>query len=233
MEEIQYLFLAAPLILAGISLMLQHFFDDADRYRVFCAELRAKYLLINAGPLMLIENRKEKPSIILQDFLRFRLVRLHFGIINFIIIFGLGLVISILVSTVILGFEYQQNHPTALIKYFYLIGPSISLLALFCFIVQITFARQNYKTAERITNITQWDLNNKGTFEKQCSAIIADYNVPCNRQPIEIKGIYNVMTNLTIFLYNALHSFFFIIISDAICLTILCPAFWKKLGVVL
>ncbi len=50
MEAFQYLFISASLILAGVSLLLKHFFNDADYYRSFCAELRAKYILTAVDP---------------------------------------------------------------------------------------------------------------------------------------------------------------------------------------
>ncbi|CAB5161395.1 hypothetical protein D3OALGA1CA_5076 [Olavius algarvensis associated proteobacterium Delta 3] len=231
MLEIQYLFIAAPLILTGISLLLQHFFDDSDKQRIFCSELRAKYLLTNTGPLSFIASDPSQLTNILKEFLRFRLVRLHFGIVNFIIIFGLGLVIAILLSTVILGFIYQNNNPQNQIKYFFLIWPSISLLTLFCLIVQITFARQNCKTAERIRELIEWDLNGEGAFEDQCSRIVDQNQTPVERQTMEIKGAYKWITDINIRIYRRLYSFLTVIIADAICLGILCPWLWETIGI--
>ncbi|WP_319409121.1 hypothetical protein [uncultured Desulfosarcina sp.] len=177
--------------------------------------------------MSLLSTNPDKKIEILQDFLKFRLVRLHFGIVNFIIISGLGLIIAVLASATILGFHYNKIKE---IEYFYFFSRPTILLTAFCVVVQIAFARQSYKTAERICNLTSWDLNGNGSFEDQCSKIVADNQTPANRQTKIITGPYKWITKATILLYYNFWSTGFVIVSDFLFLAILCPKFfdWFK-----
>ena len=77
----------APAILfVAVSMTLAHFFSDSDRHRGICEIIRAKYLLPGRCPRDLWMSDAEpgahsNNSAILEDYVKYRLVKIHFGLI--------------------------------------------------------------------------------------------------------------------------------------------------------
>jgi len=157
---------APPVIFIGVSMLLTHFFHDSDRHRGTCAELRAKYILTNKGPQDYLDEstayKTKLKAIIIEDFLKFRAIRLHFGIINAIIIMSLGLLIAILL--------YTALHCCTR-NYFGVIFPFV-LLSILCFYLQRAYAEQGITTARRINELEEEKIGDKGTFEQQIEKLM-------------------------------------------------------------
>jgi hypothetical protein len=206
---------APPVIFIGISLLLTHFFNDADRHRGICAHLRAKYILSDKGPQSYLDEANtanidpiKKIDLrvqIIEDYLRFRAIKLHFGIINGIIILGLALVIAILAYTV----QYCCHT-----EYWYVVFP-ILLLFILCFVLQVTYAEQGITTSRRINELEGKNIVNKGTFEQQCEEIMGD----------ELPDIKNhrfyLFTKKTIWYYSKFGNFWACVTVDAVFLLLI------------
>jgi hypothetical protein len=161
-------------ILAATSFILQHFFEDSDRHRVICLKLRAKYMLNYKGPLLYAnkagKDQDEVTVNIIKDYLRYRLVRAHYGIINAIIFLGFSFLIALIIFLITMC--HEKGATSANGGVYKCIVLFLGALIFICLVLQYSFARQNCVTAWLLHRLSKDPIENYGSFEKQCEDIL-------------------------------------------------------------
>ncbi|SDP84355.1 hypothetical protein [Desulforhopalus singaporensis] len=177
-----------PVILfIPVSIILTHFFDDSDSHRGICEKIRARYCLLKINPLDLWNidpenknNDKTKPekeidreaqAVLLEDYLRFRLIKLHFGLVTSVVAIGLGLW-----NMAVIHFFYINC-----VKHNAVIAFFLALVMLLVFGVQAAYIEQQRGTKRRIDEIDDEKHKNKyfdkGGFSEQCELCIKANNI--------------------------------------------------------
>ena len=215
-------FLAPPVIIAGLSFLLSHIFDDSDIHRGICAQLRAKYLLTNIGPINYITScvNPSEPNLslpkILEDFLIFRSLKIHFGIICFLILFGIALLIAILLTTIYFMCSTMDSMNPLQLRVAYFIIFSFIGLAIICFVLQITYTSQGKAISRRIKELDTHKYSNKKTFVEQCDEIIEAQGTSRDYWPGELKNHYIMISRGAIWIHLKYCPLLVCIFSDLI-----------------
>jgi len=159
---------ALPMIFVGIALLLSHFFEDSDRFRGFCEKLRAKYILTHKGPLEYLNNitseekrelQKEKVKI-LEEYIFFRGVTIHYGIVLTMVFIGFGLIVAIFFHIAL-----EFNEITCILFPFLFLG-------FFCFFLQLVYMEQDAATGRRINKLKTYKFKDQKIFEDHCKSLI-------------------------------------------------------------
>ncbi len=155
---------APPMLFIAISLLLAHFFNDADAHRAFLERLRAKYILHKRGPIELLMEKDDFDTRrhIYEELLSFRSARIHFGLITLIIL--LGLTVSLLIVLHAIK-TCIQSGLGALCVFLILIG---FMMVIVC----LAFWQQQRAAARRLYELETNELSIYGTVSSQLYSII-------------------------------------------------------------
>lgn len=169
-----------PALYVAGALILTHFFEDSDKQRIEIERMRARYFLMRQGPIKKIEQNRNVDEVIVQvleDFLRLRIIRIHFLIISLTTVFGLAFMIIISSH---LFFCYIYNK---------IVSVLLSMLMVYFWILQWFYIAQQSATLKRIIEFETRYVGDDQCFEQQIYKKYVDVR---EVRPLESRCFYRI-----------------------------------------
>lgn len=135
--------LAPAFIFLGI--VLQHFYEDADKQRGRCLKFRAKYLILRCGADDWVKtcrgsndcDRLENKFELIKDHLQYRITKIHFCVITIAVLLAHNILLAILIFAIYKVWKIDIDYKI----FFYAVYFFLSVFTLFLTYAYLSQAR--------------------------------------------------------------------------------------------